>query len=124
MRDRLAQNSAREQAEIAEGVCLVDKQQLQLPAQGQVLEAVVEHEGVGAEFRYCVVPRAYAVFVYNYNYPGEVAGEHVGFVAREFGVEQNPLAVGDHFRLGGFAVGEPSDEFFQRTVRLAFIAAA
>ena len=124
MRNRFAQNAARKQMSVAEGVCFVDKQKLDLPAKRQILEAVVQNESVRTELGYGVMSRPDAVFIDNNDYSGEVSGKHKRLVARYGRIKQNAIAVGNHARLGRFAVGKPTQNFARKAVGFAFVAAA
>jgi hypothetical protein len=95
--DRLAERATREQVVIAERVVAVDEADVQPAFQGEVLEAVVEQERVAAEALDGVPAGFDAILVDQHHNVFEIGGEHVGFIAGLFAVEQQRLSVGDYF---------------------------
>jgi len=102
VRGRFAQSSAREEKFVAEGLLAVDEDDV-LPAAAElpVLKAVIEEEGVATELFDSVTATFDAVFVDEDDDVFEVGGEHVGFIAGHFGIEQEGFSVGDDTRGGG-----------------------
>ena len=67
-------------------------------AQFPILKAVVEQQGVAAEFFDRVTAGFHAVFVHENDDVLEIGREHVGFVAGGFGIEQERFAIGNNAR--------------------------
>ncbi|MCG3148560.1 MAG: hypothetical protein PCFJNLEI_02004 [Verrucomicrobiae bacterium] len=95
--DRFAEGAAGEEEMIAERVVAVNETDVEPAFEAEVLEPVVEEEGVAAEPGDGVAAGLYSVFVHEDDDVLEVGGEHVGFVAGLFAVEEEGLAVGDNF---------------------------
>ena len=74
---------------VAEGVLAVDEEEIEAVAEAEVLEAVIEEEGVGLVVADGVAGGFDAVGVDEDGNAWEVAGEHKGFVAGLSGIEKN-----------------------------------
>ncbi len=99
---RFAQRAAREQTFGPERLLLVHEHDvLAASAQFPVLKAVVQQEGVAAEFLDGVTAALDAVFVHEHDDVLEIGGEHVGFVTGHFGIQQKRFAIRDHAGRGG-----------------------
>jgi hypothetical protein len=91
---------------VAEGVLAVDEEEVKAVAEAEVLEAVVEKEGIGLIVSNGVAGRFNSVGVDEYGDAWEIAGEHEGFVSGLSGIEKNRFSVGDNAGGGGSATGE------------------
>ena len=74
---------------VAEWVLAVDEEEVEAVAEAEVLEAVIEEEGVGLVVADGVAGGFDAVRVDEDGNAWEVAGEHKGFVAGLSGIEKN-----------------------------------
>jgi hypothetical protein len=74
---------------VAEGVLAVDEEEIEAVAEAEVLEAVIEEEGVGLVVADGVASGFDAVGVDEDGNAWEVAGEHEGLVTRLSGIEEN-----------------------------------
>ena len=101
-----AEDAAGEDVLVAEGVLAVDEEEVEAVAEAEVLEAVVEEEGIGLVVANGVAGGFDAVGIDENGDAGEVTGEHKGFVAGLGGVEQDGLSIRDDARRGGSAAGE------------------
>ena len=72
---------------VAEGVLAVDEEEVKAVAEAEVLEAVVEKEGIGLVVADGVASGFDAVGVDEDGDAWEIAGEHEGFVAGLSGIE-------------------------------------
>lgn len=124
MLNGLTEVATGEQMAVAEGVGFINEKQIETAFKTEVLEAVVEDEGIGAKFFDSVAAGLDAVLV-NENYDSwEVFSKHKGLIASEFGVQKNILAVTYDFRRNDVCVGNPAEEAPIKRIRLAFIATA
>lgn len=122
---RFAQNAARKNVLVTEGVLAVDEKEVKAVAEAKVLEAVIEEEGIGLVLANGVAGRFDAVGIDEDGDAGEVAGEHEGFIACLGGIEEDGFSVGDDAGWGGGAtgkkfIGEAGEEWFGD----GFVAAA
>jgi hypothetical protein len=74
---------------VSEGVLAVDEEEIEAVAEAEILEAVVEEEGVGLVMADGVAGGFDAVGVDEDGDAGEIACEHEGFVAGLSGIEEN-----------------------------------
>jgi len=91
---------------VAEWVLAVDEEEVEAVAEAEVLEAVVEKEGVGLVVADGVASRFDSVGVDEDGDAWEIACEHEGLVARLSGIEENGFSVGDNAGWGGSTAGE------------------
>ena len=122
--DGLAEDAARQQVAVAEGIGLVHEQQVEAALERQVLEAVVEHERVAAKLLDRKLAGLHAVLVDEHDHAGEIFREHVGLVAGLLAVEQHVRAVAHNARRRLVGVREAIPEFFPKRLGLALVAAA
>ena len=120
-----AKDAAGQDVLVAEGVLSVDEKEVEAVAEAEVLEAVVQEEGVGTVVADGMAGGFDAVGIDEDGDAREVAGEHEGFVAGLCGIEKNGFSVGDDAggRRGAAReklVGEAGEEGFGD----AFISAA
>jgi hypothetical protein len=78
---------------ISEWVLAIDEEEVKAVAEAEVLEAVVEEEGVGLVVADGVAGGFDAVGVDEDGDAWEVAGEHEGFVAGLSGIQENRFSV-------------------------------
>ena len=114
---RFAQDSAGQDVLIAEGVLAVDEEEIEAVAEAEILEAVVEEEGIGLVVADGVASGFDAIGIDEDGDAREIAGKHEGFVARLGGIEQDRFSVGHNTRGGGGAareelIGEASKKGF------------
>jgi len=119
-----AKDTTGEDVLVAERVLAVDEQEIKAVAEAEVLEAVVEKEGIGLVVADGVASGFDAVGVDEDGDAGKVACEHEGLVAGLSGIEENRFSVGDNARrrrgaAGKKLVGQACEEGF----RDAFISA-
>jgi hypothetical protein len=94
---RFAEGAAREEVFVAERLLVIDEDDVAAAAgEFPVLVSVVEEEGVASEFFDGVAAAFDTVFVDEDDDVFEIGGEHVGFVACGFGVEEEGFPIGDH----------------------------
>jgi hypothetical protein len=74
---------------VSEGVLAVDEEEIEAVAEAEVLEAIVEEEGVGLVMADGVAGGFDAVGVDEDGDAWEIACEHEGFVAGLSGIEEN-----------------------------------
>ena len=86
---RFAKDATGEDVLVAERVLSIDKKKVKAVAEAEVLEAVVEKEGIGLVVSNGVAGGFYAVGVDEYGDAWEIAGEHEGFVSGLSGIEEN-----------------------------------
>jgi hypothetical protein len=91
---------------VAERVLAVDEEKVEAVSEAEVLEAVVEKEGIGLVVADGVASGFDAVRVDEDGDAGKVACEHEGFVAGLSGIEENRFSVGDNSGRRGSAAGE------------------
>jgi len=84
-----AKDSAGKDVLVAERVLSVDEEEIEAVAEAEVLEAVIEEEGVGLVVADGVASGFDAVGVDEDGNAWEVAGEHEGLVTRLSGIEEN-----------------------------------
>ena len=70
--DRLAEDAAREQIAVPEGIGLVHQQQIETPLQRQILKTIVQHEGVTAKFLNRIRAGLHPVLVHEHDHSGEI----------------------------------------------------
>ena len=123
---RFAQRAAGQQRVGAERRLAVDQHDVDRVAEAQVLHAVVEDQGVGAEFADREQAALDAVLVDDHGDLVEVAGEHVGLVAGVFRVEQRPVAGADQLGhlVGGHRLAVAAAQPLLRLGELAALVAA
>lgn len=91
---------------VAERVLSIDEKKVKAVAEAEVLEAVVEKEGIGLVVANGVTGRFNSVGVDEDGDAWEVAGEHEGLVAGLSGIKENRFSVGDNAGGGGSAAGK------------------
>jgi len=91
-----AKDTTGEDVLVAERILSVDEQEIEAVAETEVLEAVVEKEGVGLVVADGVAGRFDAVGVDEDGDAGKVACEHERFVPGLSGIEENRFSVGDN----------------------------
>ena len=74
---------------VAEGVLAVDEEEVKAVAEAEVLEAVIEKEGIGLIVSNGVAGGFHAVGVDEDGDAWAIAGEHEGFVSGLSGIEEN-----------------------------------
>jgi hypothetical protein len=128
---RLAQGAAwQHEAVVAEGGRFVDEHDVVPVLQFEVLQAVIEHEHVRAEFLNGMRAGLHAVLVHHDGNAGAVLCQHVGLVARVVRVQQHLFTVGDDARRRRRGLGmRPSfaASFFEKRhllLALALVATA
>jgi hypothetical protein len=84
-----AKDSAGEDVLVAEWVLSVDEEEVKAIAESEVLEAVIEEEGVGLVVSDGVAGGFDAIGIDEDGDAREVASEHEGFVAGLSGIEEN-----------------------------------
>jgi hypothetical protein len=84
-----AKDSSGKDVLVAEWVLAVDEEEIKAVAEAEVLEAVVEKEGIGLVLTNGVASRFNAVGVDEDGDAWEVAGEHEGLVTGLSGIEEN-----------------------------------
>ena len=119
-----AKDTTGEDVLVAERVLAVDEQKVEAVSEAEVLEAVVEKEGIGLVVADGVAGGFDAVGINEDGDAGKVACEHEGFVAGLSGIEENRFSVGHNARrrrgaAGKKLVGQACEEGF----RDAFISA-
>lgn len=98
-----AQGAAGEEVFVAEGLLSIDEDDVHAAAaEFPVLESVIEQECIAAEGFDGVAAGFDAVFIDEDDHVLEVGGEHIGFVAGGFGIEQKGASIGDDARGGSF----------------------
>jgi hypothetical protein len=122
---RFAKDTTGENVLVAEGILAVDEEKIKSITEAEVLEAIVEKEGIGLVVADGVAGGFDAVGINEDGDAGKVACEHEGFVAGLSGIEENRFSVGDNAGRGRGAtreelVGQTSEEGFGN----AFISAA
>ena len=122
---RFAKRAAGEEEFVAEGGIAVDEHDVEAAAEPEVLEAVVEQEGIASEFAHGPASGFDSVLVDDHGDAGEVAGEHPWFIACVGGVACEVGAIADdergHFC---FAAGELLEESGAQGRFDAFVAPA
>ena len=123
--DGLAHDPPRQQTAVAERIGLVDEEQVEPALQRQVLEPVIEDEGVTTKVLDRVRSAFHPVLVDQHDHPGQVFREHVGFVSRLVTVQKHRLAVAHNARRRRLAPGHdrPPESPMER-LRPALVAAA
>jgi hypothetical protein len=91
---------------ISEWVLAVDEEEVEAVAKAEVLEAVVEEEGIGLIVSNGVAGGFDAVGVDEDGDAWKIAGEHEGLVAGLSGIKENRFSVGDNAGGGGSAAGK------------------
>jgi len=112
-----AKDAAGEDVLVAEGILAVDEEKIKSITETEVLEAVVEKEGIGLVMADGVASGFDAVGVDEDGDAGKVACEHEGLVAGLSGIEENRFSVGDNARrrrgaAGKKLVGQACEEGF------------
>jgi len=120
-----AKDTTGEDVLVAERVLAVDEEKVEAVSEAEVLEAIVEKEGIGLVVADGVAGGFDAVGINEDGDAGKVACEHEGFVAGLSGIEENRFSVGHNARrrrgaAGKKLVGQACEEGF----RDAFISAA
>jgi hypothetical protein len=83
---------------IAERILPIDEEKVEAIAEAEVLEAVIEKEGVGPVVANGVTGAFDSVGIDEDGDAGEVAGEHEGLVSCLGGVEEDRFSVGNNAR--------------------------
>ena len=94
--DGLPQKPPGQDVVIGEGVRGVHKEDIDMGTQFQVLEPVVQDQGIRAEFVDGVKPGLHPVLVHHHRHVFQIGGQHEGLVSGVFGVEKQILPVGNH----------------------------
>ncbi len=102
---------------IAERILSIDEEEVKAIAEAEVLEAVIEKEGVGPIVADGVTGAFDSVGIDEHGDAGEIAGEHEGLVSCLGGVEEDRFSVGNNPRRGGDAaweklIGQAGEERF------------
>ncbi len=122
---RFPEHPAREEVAVAEGGLAVDQDDVEPLLEREVLEAVVEQEGIGAEMFHRVEAALHPVAVDQHHHVPQVLGQHVGLVARAGRIEQELLPVRDDTgRRDMVAAPDPVAHPFGEGDRRALVAAA
>jgi hypothetical protein len=95
---RFAEGAPGEKVFVSEGGVTIDEDNIEAMAEAEVLEAVIEEDGIDLVFADGGEPALHAVLVDEDDDVLEVIGEHVRFVAGGAGVEEKGFAVGDEAR--------------------------
>ncbi len=119
-----AEDPAGQEAAVSKRIATVDEEEVMAPLEGEVLHPVVENEDVDPETPDRKVARLNPVLVDDDGYPGEVAGEHVGFVPRFLGAEEDGVPVRDDFWRWGRGMGNPPPPPFPEGFLAALVTAA
>ena len=122
--DRLAQHPAGQQGAVAERIAAVHEQQVDLAAQRQILQTVVEQDGVHAEATQGEAPALDAVAVDDDHdaVAAQVLREHVRFVAGFIRTDEHRATVRHDQRIGPAHLGQPAPETFHHRIRSSFVA--
>ena len=122
---RLAQDAPREQPAVPEGVVAVDEEEVDLAVERQVLQAVVEQDGVDPEAAQGETSTLDTVTVDDDDDAGvgKVARHHVRLIPGLLGSDQDGLAIRDHKGIRAAALGQPTPEAADRRVAPALVAA-
>jgi hypothetical protein len=109
---------------IAERILSIDEEEVKAIAEAEVLEAVIEQEGIGSVVSDGVAGAFDAIGIDEDGDAREIAGEHKGFITSLSGIEEDRFSVGNHARGGGDAtweklIGQAGEERFWS----AFVAA-
>ncbi len=91
--DGFSEDATGEEVAVAEGVGFIDEEEIKSAFEVEVLEAVVEDKGIDSEFLDSVEAGFNAVFIDEDGDAWEVAGEHEGFIAGEFRIEKDLIAI-------------------------------
>lgn len=122
--DGFAQNASREELAVAERIGLVDEDKVEPAFERAILETVIQNERIHSEFLDRVGSCLDAVFIHHDDDTRQVFGEHVGFIARQRGIEQHPLAIADHLGVWIFSMRDPAQSLFPCGFLLALVPAA
>src|SRR5215470_9493287 len=93
---RLAEDAAREEPAVAPGLAPLHGEDLEILSERSVLEAIVEHESVGAQALDGGAPRLVAALPHHHGQPGQLLGEEARLVARFPGPEPHTVAIRYH----------------------------
>ena len=123
--DRLAEHAAGQHGAVAEGIAAVHEQEIDLPAQRQVLQTVVKQDGIHAETaeRETAAFDTIAVHDDHDAVAAEVLREHVGLVAGFVGTDEHRASIGDDQRIGPARLRQPAPEALHHRIRGPFVAA-
>ena len=86
---------------IAERILSIDEEEVKAIAEAEVLEAVIEKEGVGPIVADGVAGAFDSVGIDEHGDTGKITGEHEGLVSCLGGVEEDRFSVGNNARGGG-----------------------
>jgi hypothetical protein len=86
---------------IAERILSINKEEVEAIAETEVLETIVEKEGIGLVVADGVACAFDSVGIDEYGDTGEIAGEHEGLVSCLGGVEEDRFSVRNNPRRGG-----------------------
>ena len=86
---------------IAERILPINKQEVKAIAEAEVLESVIEKEGVGPVVANCVTGAFDSVGIDEHGDAREITGEHEGLVSCLRGVEEDRFSVGNNAGGGG-----------------------
>ena len=90
---RFAKNATGQDVLISEGVLAIDEEKIKAVAEAEVLEAVVEEEGVGLVLANGMTSGFDAIGVHEDGDTREVAGQHKGFITRLGGIKEYRFSV-------------------------------
>jgi len=93
---RFAKNSPRQHVLIAERILPIDKEEVEAIAEAEVLETIVEKEGIGPVVANSVTGAFDSVGIDENGDTGEITGEHEGLVSCLGGVEEDRFSVGNN----------------------------
>ena len=119
-----AEDSSRQNMFVAERILSIDEEEVKAIAEAEVLEAVIEQEGIGSIVTDGEASAFDSVGIDENGYARKITGEHEGFITSLSGIEENGPSVGNHARGGGDAtweklIGQTGEERFGS----AFVAA-
>ncbi len=102
---------------IAERILPINKEEVEAIAEAEVLEAIVEKEGVGPIVADGVAGAFDSVGIDEHGDTGKITSEHEGLVSCLGGVEEDRFSVGNNPRRGGDAaweklIGQAGEERF------------
>jgi len=91
-----AEDSSGQNMFVAERILSIDEEKVEAIAEAEVLESVIEKEGVGPKVADGVTGAFDSVGIDEHGDAGEIAGEHEGLVSCLRGVEEDRFSVGNN----------------------------
>ena len=88
-----AEDSSRQNMFVAERILSIDEEEVKAIAEAEVLEAVIEQEGIGSIVADGEASAFDAIGIDEDGDAGEIAGEHEGFITSLSGIEENGPSV-------------------------------